>query len=76
MTAHFNHTIIASTDPGEMESFYPNLLEADDAPNWGPFRNLTIGGGVLLQFATPPIDFPRSTTPTCWTTRTSTGRTA
>jgi len=58
MTARFNHTIIASTDPAEMADFYRELLEADDAPAWGPFRNLQIADGVLLQFAAPPIDFP------------------
>ncbi|EWS82171.1 glyoxalase [Brachybacterium phenoliresistens] len=58
MTAHFNHTIVASTDPAEMAGFYLDLLEADEAPAWGPFTNITIGGGVLLQFAAPPIEFP------------------
>jgi catechol 2,3-dioxygenase-like lactoylglutathione lyase family enzyme len=58
MTAHFNHTIIASTNPTEMARFYGDLLEADDAPSWGPFVNVQIADGVLLQFATPPIDFP------------------
>ncbi|MFC0673184.1 VOC family protein [Brachybacterium hainanense] len=58
MTAHFNHTIIASTDPGRMAAFYRDLLEAEEAPSWGPFTNLQIGGGVLLQFATPPMEFP------------------
>jgi len=58
MTAHFNHTIIASTDAQEMKQFYLQLLEATDSPNWGPFQNITIGNGVLLQFAMPPMDFP------------------
>ncbi|MGW9114553.1 VOC family protein [Microbacterium sp. NPDC055683] len=58
MTAHFNHTIIASTDPAEMAGFYRDLLEADEAPSWGPFVNVVIGGGVLLQFAAPPTEFP------------------
>ena len=58
MTAYFNHTIIASTDPAEMALFYRDLLEADEAPSWGPFVNIQIGDGILLQFATPPIDFP------------------
>lgn len=58
MTARFNHTIIASTDPAEMAAFYRDLLEADDAPDWGPFVNLQIADGVLLQFATPPLEFP------------------
>lgn len=58
MTARFNHTIIAATDPTEMAAFYRDLLEAEQAPSWGPFTNLQIADGVLLQFATPPIDFP------------------
>ncbi|GLY20096.1 VOC family protein [Kineosporia rhizophila] len=58
MTARFNHTIIASTDPAEMAAFYRALLEADDVPSWGPFVNIQIADGVLLQFAAPPIDFP------------------
>ncbi|MDR2322827.1 VOC family protein [Microbacterium sp. NPDC089698] len=58
MTAHFNHTIIASTDAAEMADFYRDLLEAEEAPSWGPFTNVQIGGGILLQFATPPIEFP------------------
>lgn len=58
MTARFNHTIIASLDADTMADFYLDLLEAEQAPEWGPFRNLTIGDGVLLQFAAPPFDFP------------------
>lgn len=58
MTARFNHTIIASTDAAQMHQFYLELLEAQSAPSWGPFQNLVIGDGVLLQFATPPMDFP------------------
>lgn len=58
MTARFNHTIIASLDPQRMAEFYTSLLEANPAPHWGPFRNISLDGGVLLQFATPPIDFP------------------
>ncbi|WP_396641175.1 VOC family protein [Microbacterium sp.] len=58
MTARFNHTIIASQDAAEMADFYRDLLEADEAPSWGPFTNILIGDGVLLQFAAPPIEFP------------------
>jgi len=58
ITAHFNHTIIASTDPSEMVRFYLDLLEANEAPSWGPFLNIQLADGILLQFATPPIDFP------------------
>lgn len=41
-----------------MAEFYRDLLEADEAPSWGPFTNVQIGGGILLQFAAPPIEFP------------------
>ncbi|GAA2243518.1 VOC family protein [Herbiconiux moechotypicola] len=58
MPARFNHTIIASRDAAEMAAFYRDLLEAEEAPSWGPFLNLQIADGVLLQFAAPPIDFP------------------
>ncbi len=58
MTARFNHTIIASLNAAEMAVFYRDLLEADDVPSWGPFVNIQIADGVLLQFAAPPIDFP------------------
>lgn len=60
MPARFNHTIIATTDPAHTATteFYRTLLEADHAPSWGPFTNLSLADDVLLQFATPPIDFP------------------
>lgn len=58
MTAHFNHTIIASIDAAEMAGFYRDLLEADEAPGRGPFVNVQIAAGVLLQFAVPPMEFP------------------
>ncbi len=58
MTARFNHTIIAATNPPEMAKFYLDLLEAAEAPSWGPFVNVQLADHVLLQFATPPIEFP------------------
>ncbi|GAB3817340.1 VOC family protein [Tessaracoccus terricola] len=58
MTARFNHTIIASVDAAETAAFYLDLLEADEAPPWGPFTNIQIGDGILLQFAAPPMEFP------------------
>lgn len=41
-----------------MSEFYQDLLECDVAPSWGPFTNLQLDDGVLVQFASPPIDFP------------------
>lgn len=57
MAARFNHTIIAAEDTSEMAQFYRELLEAQDLPAWGLFINLAIGDGVMLQFATPPMEF-------------------
>jgi len=56
MPAHFNHTIIASIDRAVSAGFYRDILEADEAPAWGPFTNLTLAGGVMLQFAEPPVE--------------------
>ena len=58
MTARFNHTIIASLEPEAMAEFYTDLLEVEEVESWGVFTNIRIGDGVLLQFATPPIEFP------------------
>lgn len=58
MTATFNHTIVAAKDPQVSAAFYRDLLEAREAPSWGPFRNLQLEDGFLLQFAAPPVDFP------------------
>lgn len=57
MPAKFNHTIIAATDPPTSAAFYRDLLEAAEAPSWGPFTNLALDDGVLLQFADPVVDF-------------------
>ncbi len=56
MPATFNHTIIASLDGPASAQFYTQLLEAEPAPSWGPFTNISLHGGVLLQFAAPPVD--------------------
>jgi catechol 2,3-dioxygenase-like lactoylglutathione lyase family enzyme len=57
MAATFNHTIIAARDPKASAEFYRTLLEARDAPSWGPFSNLLLDDGVLLQFADPSVEF-------------------
>jgi catechol 2,3-dioxygenase-like lactoylglutathione lyase family enzyme len=54
--ATFNHTIIASKDREESARFYRTILEAAEAPSWGPFTNIQLADGVLLQFAEPPVD--------------------
>ncbi|TJZ54111.1 VOC family protein [Streptomyces piniterrae] len=56
MTATFNHTIIASKDRNESAQFFRELLELSEAPSWGPFTNIQLADGVLLQFAEPPVE--------------------
>jgi hypothetical protein len=56
MSATFNHTIIASKDSNESAQFYRDLIEASEAPSWGPFVNVLLDGGVMLQFAQPPVE--------------------
>ncbi|PPK92661.1 catechol 2,3-dioxygenase-like lactoylglutathione lyase family enzyme [Kineococcus xinjiangensis] len=56
MPATFNHTIIASLDGPVSAQFYTELLEAEPAPSWGPFTNISLTDGVMLQFAAPPFE--------------------
>jgi catechol 2,3-dioxygenase-like lactoylglutathione lyase family enzyme len=56
MTVTFNHTIIAAKDRNESARFFRELLELPEAPSWGPFINVQLDGGVLLQFAEPPVE--------------------
>lgn len=56
MPATFNHTIIAAKDRDESAQFFRELLELSDAPSWGPFTNIQLTDGVLLQFAEPPVE--------------------
>ena len=56
MPATFNHTIIAARDRVASATFLRDLLELADAPGWGPFTNLLMHDGVLLQFAEPPVE--------------------
>lgn len=56
MPVTFNHTIIAAKNRQESAQFYLDLLDANEAPSWGIFTNIQLDGGVLLQFAEPPVD--------------------
>jgi catechol 2,3-dioxygenase-like lactoylglutathione lyase family enzyme len=56
VTIRFNHTIIAAFDRVESARFYRELLEAREAPSWGPFVNVQLDDDVLLQFAEPPAE--------------------
>lgn len=56
MPASFNHTIIAAKNREESARFYCDIIEASPAQSWGPFTNITLADGVMLQFAEPPVD--------------------
>lgn len=56
MSVTFNHTIIASKDRQVSARFYCDLFEVAEAESWGPFTNVALDGGVLLQFAEPPVE--------------------
>ncbi|MEU2117492.1 VOC family protein [Streptomyces sp. NPDC016459] len=56
MAVTFNHTIIAAKDRHESATFFRELLELPEAPSWGPFLNVQLADGVLIQFAEPPFE--------------------
>ncbi|MBB4686176.1 VOC family protein [Amycolatopsis jiangsuensis] len=56
MSISFNHTIIAAKDRAESAKFFRTLFEVPEAPSWGPFTNVQLPDGVLLQFAEPPVE--------------------
>jgi len=59
MPVTFNHTIVAARDRAESARFFQEIFEAAAAPSWGPFTNLLLDGGVLIQFADLPVEaFP------------------
>ena len=56
MPATFNHTIIATRDRRASARFLRDLFGLAEAPSWGPFTNVQLDAGVLLQFAEPPVE--------------------
>ncbi|MYS11218.1 VOC family protein, partial [Streptomyces sp. SID6041] len=56
MAVTFNHTIIAAKDRHASARFFRELLELPEAPSWGPFVNVQLADGVLIQFAEPPVE--------------------
>lgn len=56
MPVSFNHTIIAAKDRHESAAFYRDLFELGEAPSWGPFVNIQLDDGTMLQFAEPPVE--------------------
>lgn len=56
MTCTFDHTIVAARDRSVSAAFFRHVFEAAEAPSWGPFTNVSLEGGVLIQFADLPED--------------------
>ncbi|MBC3192263.1 VOC family protein [Pseudonocardia sp. C8] len=56
MPCTFNHTIVAARDRTASAAFFRHVFEAAEAPSWGPFTNVLLDGGVLIQFADLPED--------------------
>ena len=54
MPVTFNHTIIPARNRDESARFFRELFELPEAPSWGPFINVQLDEGVLLQFAELP----------------------
>ncbi|MCW0215623.1 MAG: VOC family protein [Pseudonocardia sp.] len=55
MPVTFNHTIVAARDRAASALFFREIFEAAEAPSWGPFTNLRLDDGVLIQFADLPV---------------------
>ncbi|MFP5021335.1 VOC family protein [Pseudonocardia phyllosphaerae] len=51
MPCTFNHSILAARDREVSAAFFRHVLEAAEAPSWGPFTNVLLDGGVMIQFA-------------------------
>jgi catechol 2,3-dioxygenase-like lactoylglutathione lyase family enzyme len=58
MSISFNHTIIAAKDRQASAQFFIDIAEAHGIQSWGPFTNIALDDGTMLQFAEPPFDFP------------------
>ncbi|MEU8849771.1 VOC family protein [Streptomyces sp. NPDC048564] len=54
MPVTFNHTIIPAKNRDESARFFRTLFELSETPSWGPFTNIQLDEGVLLQFAELP----------------------
>ncbi len=56
MTITFDHTIVVSKDRSVSAAFFRSLFDLPEAPSWGPFTNVQLSDGALIQFAEPPVD--------------------
>ncbi|MFF0743911.1 VOC family protein [Streptomyces sp. NPDC004111] len=56
MTVQLNHTIVFARDNRESAEFLAHILGLEAGPQWGPFIQVKLAGGVDLDFATFPAD--------------------
>ncbi|KQU30972.1 VOC family protein [Rhodococcus fascians] len=56
MSVSFDHTIIAAKNSSASAAFFRELFDLPEAPSWGPFVNVQLTDGTLIQFAEPPMD--------------------
>ena len=56
MSISFDHTIIAAKNSAASAAFFRELFALPEAPSWGPFVNVQLTDGTLIQFAEPPVD--------------------
>lgn len=54
MPVRSNHAIIPTKNRDESARYLRDLFELPEAPSWGPFTNIQLDEGVLLQFAELP----------------------
>ncbi|AMY51443.1 VOC family protein [Rhodococcus sp. 05-2254-5] len=56
MSISFDHTIIVAKSSSDSAAFFRELFALPEAPSWGPFVNVQLTDGTLVQFAEPPFD--------------------
>ena len=56
MPVTFNHSILAAHDRHESARFLAETLGLGEPTTWGPFAQVWLDGGVLIQFAEPSVD--------------------
>lgn len=56
MSISFDHLIIVSRHHLESSKFFRDLFALPEAESWGPFSNVQLDDGTLIQFASPEVD--------------------
>lgn len=56
MPVYFNHSILAARDRLVSAQFLVDILGLAPFTTWGPFATVQLDGGVVIQFAEPPVE--------------------